>query len=30
MRTARVIFWIYLTVSLLGTLGYITLALAGR
>ncbi len=30
MRLARVIFWAYLGVSLVGTLGYIALALAGR
>jgi hypothetical protein len=30
VRTARVIFWIYVAVSLSGTLGYIALALAGR
>ena len=27
---ARVIFWAYVVVSLVGTLGYIALALAGR
>lgn len=30
MRLAHVIFWLYLAVSLLGTLGYISLALVGR
>ncbi len=30
MRGARVIFCIYVVVSLVGTLGYIALALAGR
>ena len=30
MRLTRVIFWAYLAVSLVGTLGYIALALAGR
>jgi hypothetical protein len=30
VRLARVIFWVYVVVSLAGTLGYIALALAGR
>jgi hypothetical protein len=30
VRLARVMFWVYIAVSLAGTLGYIALALAGR
>lgn len=30
MRLARAVFWVYVVVSLAGTLGYIALALAGR
>jgi len=30
MQSTRVIFWIYVVVSLVGTLGFIALALAGR
>jgi hypothetical protein len=30
VHLARAIFWIYVVVSLAGTLGYIAIALAGR